>query len=363
MSTVDARFRGGFGRFRLDVDFTAPARGVTALFGPSGCGKTTVLRCVAGLDRMAEGRLTVDGRVWQDARTFIAPHRRPVGYVFQEASLFPHMSVRANLTYGRRRNGTGAKAADFDDVVELLGLTRLLDRSPARLSGGERQRVAVGRALLSGPEVLLMDEPLAALDRFSKNEILPYLERLHDHLAIPVLYVSHDIAEVERLADHMVFLEEGRVAAAGPLAPLLSDPALPFARTPDAAAVIEGEVVGYDPKYGLSTLAVAGGAMVVPGEAGGLGAPRRLRVAASDVGLCRERAPDGLSILNAMEARVKAAEPLGDHQVTVFLGLGADGAGAGLMARITRKSWETLDLRPGSTVVALIKSVALVESA
>lgn len=362
MSTVDARFRGGFGRFELDVEFTAPARGVTALFGPSGCGKTTVLRCVAGLNRMADGWLKVSGRVWQDGGTFIPPHRRPVGYVFQEASLFPHMSVRGNLVYGLKRSPAGSRTPDLDDVIDLLGLTRLLDRSPVRLSGGERQRVAVGRALMSGPEVLLMDEPLAGLDRFSKNDILPYLERLNEHLAIPILYVSHDMAEVERLADHMVVMEEGQVRTAGPLARLLSSPELPFARTLDAAAVVDGKVIGYESAYGLSTIAVDGCTLIVPGDLGGLGAHRRLRIAASDVGLCRERAPEGLSILNAVAARISAAEPLGDHQINVFLGLGRDGGGATLIARITRKSWETLDLSRDSEVIALIKSVALVES-
>lgn len=363
MSMVEARFRGNLGAFRLDVAFSAPASGVTALFGPSGCGKTTVLRCMAGLTHMADGHLAVDGQVWQDGISFVPPHKRAIGYVFQEASLFPHMSVRANLAYGQKRSKPGAGMPDFDDVVDLLGLARLLDRSPARLSGGERQRAAIGRALMSGPEVLLMDEPLAALDRFSKNEILPYLERLHGHLAIPVFYVSHDIAEVERLADQMVVMEAGRVSAIGPLAQLVSDPALPFARTPDAAAVLEGRVAGYDPRYGLSTLAVDGGSLVVPGQVGDLGAPRRLRIAASDVGLCRDRAPEGISILNTLPARVRAAEPMGEYQVNVFLELGSEGGGARLMARITRKSWETLGLAVGSGVVTLIKSVALVDAA
>ena len=193
-------------------------RGVTALFGPSGCGKTTVLRCVAGLQMLRDGYLSIGGEVWQDGAAFRPPYQRSVGYVFQEASLFPHLSVRRNLLYGHRRalrRGTG-EATRFDEVVELLGMQGLLDRSPLRLSGGERQRVAIGRALLSQPRLLLMDEPLAGLDRLSKDEILPYLEALHTALSIPILYVSHDIAEVERLADHLVLMQAGQWSRAGP---------------------------------------------------------------------------------------------------------------------------------------------------
>lgn len=362
MKTIYARFRGILGHFNLDVEFSVPGRGITALFGPSGCGKTVVLRCMAGLTRMDDGDLRIDGQIWQNGRTFVPPHHRPIGYVFQEANLFPHLSVRANLTYGFKRSRQSGNKVDFDEVVALLGLTHLLDRSPQRLSGGERQRAAIGRALMSCPEVLLMDEPLSALDKFSKNEILPYLERLHDYLAVPVLYVSHDITEVERLADHMVLMGDGRVRAAGPLLELLTDPALPFARAPDAAMVIEGKVAAYDPNYSLSTLAVRGGTMLVPGNLGANGKPYRLRVSASDVGLCRVPAPEGLSFLNAHEAWIVAAEPVGSDQVTVFLRLGRGNDGARLMAKITRKSWESLRLKIGDSVIALVKSVALVDA-
>ena len=209
---IRAQFRGTIGKFALDAGFTAPAKGVTALFGPSGCGKTTVLRCIAGLLRI-NGVCEIDGEVWQDENgAFLPTHKRPLGYVFQEASLFQHLSVRRNLLFGaprHDRNGTKGGIV-FDEVVELLGITRLLDRSPRNLSGGERQRVAIGRALLSQPKLLLMDEPLSALDRATKNEILPFLERLRDHLNLPVVYITHDIAEVERLADQMVLMEKGR---------------------------------------------------------------------------------------------------------------------------------------------------------
>src|SRR5918912_425364 len=232
--TIRVAFKGTLGRFVLDASFAVPATGVTALFGPSGCGKTTVLRAVAGLQRLAEGYCAVDGDVWQDGRSFRPTHRRPIGYVFQEASLFPHLSVRRNLLYGAPRAG-GPAEIGFDEVTDLLGLSRLLDRSPRNLSGGERQRVAIGRALLSSPRLLLMDEPLSALDRPTKDEILPFLERLHDRLSLPVLYVSHDMAEIERLADHLVLMRAGRVVAAGPLGDLQSDPSLPLAAARDAA--------------------------------------------------------------------------------------------------------------------------------
>ena len=211
---IEARFTGRLGEFRLDAAFTAPGRGVTGLFGPSGCGKTTLLRCLAGLTRVS-GRLKVGGEVWQDEGVFVAPHRRHAAYVFQDADLFSHLSVRGNLEFGLRRAGAPASAA-FDEVVALLSLEGLLTRSTAKLSGGERQRVAIGRALLSQPRLLLLDEPLAGLDAAAKAEILPYLERLHDTLAIPVIHVSHDLAEIARLADHLIVMQAGRVVASGP---------------------------------------------------------------------------------------------------------------------------------------------------
>ena len=359
---IDARFHGGFGGFALDVGFVAPARGITALFGPSGCGKTTVLRCVAGLQRLADGFFALDGEVWQDGARFLPPHRRPVGYVFQEASLFALLSVRANLLYGHRRTvGRGTpEAIGFDEVVGLLGLDHLLERAPLRLSGGERQRVAIGRALLAQPKLLLMDEPLAALDRFSKDEILPYLERLHSTLSVPVLYVSHDIAEVERLADHLVLLEGGRVTAAGALEDLQADPALPIARMPEAGVTLPATVESFEAAYGLATLALAGGRLLVPGTAEAPGRARRVRIAASDVSLAR--APSaGSTILNVLPARILAAEPQDGVQVMVAVALGAEGRGARLLARVTRKSWDALGLAPGQAVFAQIKGVALVD--
>ena len=201
MNGIEVRFTDELGAFTLDAAFRIPATGVSALFGPSGCGKTMILRCLAGLHRPRDGYLSIAGEIWQDGRRFVKPHKRPVGYVFQDANLFAHLSVRNNLLFGARRLAKNVRSPDFDEIVALLELRDLLDRAPMHLSGGERQRVGIGRALLSAPRLLLMDEPLAALDRTAKNEILPYLNRLHRMLSIPIIYVSHDIAEVERLAE------------------------------------------------------------------------------------------------------------------------------------------------------------------
>lgn len=353
---------GQLGQFSIDTCFAAPSGGITALFGPSGCGKTTVLRCVAGLQQIP-GRIEVDGEVWQDTASgiFLPAHRRRVGYVFQEASLFPHLTVRDNLHYGERRIGPGeARLASFDDIVALLGIAHLLERSPAALSGGERQRVAVGRALLSSPRVLAMDEPLSALDRMTKDEILPYFERLHAELALPILYVSHDLAEIERLADTLVLMREGRVVAAGPLEDLQTDPTLPLLALPDATVVLSSKVVRIDQDFALTELSVGGGRLLVPGRHGAVGETRRLRIAASDVSLARS-APTDSTILNCLPARISSIEAASSEaQLNLILRLGADGAGDRIVARVTRKSAASLGLRVDATVFAQIKSVALV---
>ena len=361
-ATISARYAGTLGRFRLDVAFEAPMRGITALFGPSGCGKTTILRCVAGLNRLP-GRLVVDGDLWQDHATgrFREPYRRPVGYVFQEASLFPHLSARGNLLYGRRR-ALKTGAADeirLDDVVDLLGIAALLDRATGALSGGERQRVALGRALLTQPRLLLMDEPLAALDRMTKEEILPYFEALHASLSIPVFYVSHDISEVERLADHLVLLDAGRVVAAGPLHELLSDTRLPIARSREASTVLETRVGGFDPDDGLTALDVDGETLLVPGRIGEKGGIRRVRIAATDVSLAVDRPPQ-TTIVNIVPVRVKTIEPLDQAQINVVLTIGHRDGGRKLLARVTRRAQRVLGFGPGQDVYAQIKAVSLV---
>lgn len=350
---IEVRFKGGLGGFSLDAAFEVPSRGVTGLFGPSGSGKTSVLRAIAGLQRL-EGYCAVGGDIWQDGKHFRPTHKRPVGYVFQEASLFPHLSVKGNLLYGFTRSAVG-----FDETVELLGLSRLLDRAPANLSGGERQRVAIGRALLSDPKLLLMDEPLSALDRQTKDEILPFLERLHASLALPVLYVSHDISEVERLADHLVLMRAGRVIASGPLGQLQSDPTLPLALSRDAAVSLDAVVEGYDAPYGLASLRVDGGLFLAPSPPVAVGAARRLRIFAGDVSLVRER-PSQTTIVNILPVRILSATESGPHEITAVLGLG-DGSGACLLTRVTRRSWDLLELAEGIDLYAQVKGAALVQ--
>jgi molybdate transport system ATP-binding protein len=357
---IDAAFRGTLGSFRLDAAFQAPASGITGLFGPSGCGKSTVLRCLAGLTRLPRSHCVVDGETWQDETIFLPAWRRPVGYVFQEASLFPHLSVRSNLRYGAKgaTSAEGPRAVGFDEVVDLLGLAGLLDRSPRNLSGGERQRVAIGRALLSRPKLLLMDEPLSALDHLTKDEILPFLERLHERLSLPVIYVSHDMTEIERLADHLVLMQAGRVMGSGKLAEIQSDPHLPLAANRDAAVSFDAIVEDYDETYGLLALRVEGGQLLVPAPPFAKGARHRLRIAASDVSLLAQPQQPS-SILNALPARIVACKPMRENEMIVVVGLGVDGAGARLLSRITRRSWDRLGLVEGRSIWAQIKGVSL----
>jgi len=360
-SVISVRFRGVLGKFEPDVGFEVPMHGITALFGPSGSGKTTVLRCVSGLARLP-GQIVVGGEVWQDGNlVFREPYRRPIGYVFQEPSLFPHLSVRKNLVYGRHHalKAGAPEEIRFDDVVGLMGIGHLLDRATAALSGGERQRVAIGRALLAQPRLLLMDEPLSALDRSNKEEILPYFEALHETLALPILYVSHDISEVERLADTLVLLEQGKVIASGPLADVLADGRLPIARSPEAATVVEASVTGFDSRYGLTEMDVDGEVLLVPGRVGEKGRMRRIRIAAADVSLAPDR-PSRTSILNILPARVKGIHLVDDAQVNIVIGIGHRETGTRLLARISRRACETLGFAPGQEVYAQVKAVSLI---
>ena len=355
MNGVGAHFVLQREGFTLDAAFSAPAVGVTALFGPSGSGKTTLLRCVAGLERAA-GSLYVNGEVWQNGKEFVPTHRRPVGFVFQEASLFPHLSVRANLEYGYKRTRPADRQVHLEQVVEWLGLSRLIGRSdPSSLSGGERQRVAIGRALLTSPRILLMDEPLAALDANSKLDILPYLERLHRKLEIPVLYVSHALDEVVRLADHLVLLQQGRVIACGALSETLSRLDLPTAHLDDAGAMIEAVVAQHDEAYSLTRLDFAGGSLWVGRMAQPPGTRVRARVLARDVSIAMQH-PQGSSITNILEARIDEICDEGADKVVVRMGIGSEHV---LMSRITRRSRDLLDLKVGMQVYAQVKSVAL----
>ncbi|MGO8910754.1 MAG: molybdenum ABC transporter ATP-binding protein [Bradyrhizobium sp.] len=361
---IQATFRGSLGEFPLDASFSVPASGVTAIFGPSGCGKTTVARCLAGLHYLPGSFCAIDGEIWQDPSTFRKAHQRPIGYVFQEANLFSHLSVKRNLLYGAPRDtaALGPDGIAFDEVIELLSLAKLLDRSPQNLSGGERQRVAIGRALLSQPKLLLMDEPLSALDRTTKAEILPFLERLHERLSLPVIYISHDMSEIERLADHLILMQHGHVIGAGPLHVLQSDPALPLAGAREAAISLDAKVEAYDATDGLLTLQVEGGQLLVPAPLVTVGKQQRLRISASDVSLART-APEASSILNILPARIVSKSMLGKGEVIVVLALGTDGGGARLLARITLRSWGLLGLAETMNVFAQVKGVSLVSGA
>ena len=356
---LSGRFRLNYpSGFDLDVGLDLPGRGVSALFGPSGSGKTTILRCIAGLERAPDAFLVVAGDVWQDERRglFVPTFRRPLGYVFQEASLFSHLSVRRNVDYGRRRVAPSERRVALEKAVDLLGIGPLLDRMPDRLSGGERQRVAIARALAASPRLLLMDEPLAALDLQRKGEILPYLERLHGELEIPVIYVSHQPDEVARLADHLVHLARGRVTASGPLTELLTRFDLALAHGDAAGAVIEATVAGHDEAFHLTYLDFAGGRVSVPRVDVGAGTRRRVRVLARDVSLTL--APQtGSSILNILPVRVAGLAEERPGQVIVRL----DAAGTVLLARITAKSVTQLELREGRNVYAQIKGVAMLD--
>ncbi len=318
---IRAEFHNVLGKFTLDTKFEVPAKGVTALFGPSGCGKTTVIRCIAGLIRVKDGYFDIDGEIWQDReRTFIPTYQRPLGYVFQEASLFPHLSVRRNLLFGAPPEKPADRPAiDFDEVVDLLGIRPLLDRSPRNLSGGERQRVGIGRALLTQPKLLLMDEPLSALDRKTKGEILPFIEELRDHFSLPIFYITHDMTEIERLADNVVLLEKGHLVASGKLSELQSNPSLPLATSREAAVTLEGVVTACDPKFGLSSVSVPGAVLIAPPPpaTSAVGESRRLRILASDVSLAHEW-PTSSSTLNVLPARVLTMRPLDRYEVLVI---------------------------------------------
>jgi molybdate transport system ATP-binding protein len=358
MSRIDARFQARLGAFRLDVDLHLPGQGVIALFGHSGSGKTTVLRAIAGLERF-DGTLVVNGDVWQDEKRFLPVHKRPIGYVFQEASLFSHLSVERNLAFGLKRIPAAQRRIGLEQVVEWLGIGHLLSRKPQRLSGGERQRVAIARALLTSPRLLLMDEPLSALDTRSKADILPYLERLHDELSIPVLYVSHSPDEVARLADHLVLMEQGQATAAGPVTEMMTRLDLAIAREQEAESILETTVAEHQPAYHLSRLDFPGGSVMTRMLSAPVGSRQRVRIHARDVSLALS-AHDDSSILNVLPAKILEFAPLTEWQVLVRLGLGPD-ASIPLLARITRRSAEQLALAPGKAVYAQVKSVVLAE--
>jgi molybdate transport system ATP-binding protein len=356
---VRARFKLNHPGFELDVDLDLAGRGVTALFGPSGSGKTSCLRMIAGLERSAPGArvyIAVNGEVWQDDSEdlFVPVHQRALGYVFQDPNLFTHLSVAQNLAYGMTRVAKAQHRVSLDHAIALLGIGPLMERQPGTLSGGERQRVAIARALATSPRILLMDEPLAALDTRRKADILPYLEQLHNELDIPVLYVSHALDEVARLAEHLVLLEAGRVTASGPTNELLTRLDLPLAHGDTAGAVLTVTVLSHDPDDHLTLTSFSGGTLIIPKQAVNPGQSLRIRVQARDVSLTLAR-QTGTSILNILSATVTALSPDNPGQVMVAL----DASGCPLLARVTTRSAHTLGLVPGLALYAQIKGVAI----
>lgn len=354
--TLDISLVHRFGNFAIDVSFQAPD-GITALFGRSGTGKTTVVNAVAGLLRPDRGRIRVNGNVLldTDAGINIPVHARRVGYVFQDARLFPHLNVRQNLLFGARFNPMAGAPSALDQVVELLGIAHLLGRRPGTLSGGEKQRVAIGRALLSAPRILLMDEPLAALDEARKAEILPYLERLRDELDIPILYVSHVVPEVARLATTLVAISDGRVVRHGPAAEVLADPnTFPVLGRQEAGSILVATVVGHDHADGMTELSFSGGRIFTPYFQATPGTTHRVRIRARDIILAL-RPPEDTSALNILPATVRAIGAQEGAIVDVSVRCGA----ADLLARITRRSLTRLDLREGARCYAILKSVAV----
>lgn len=353
--TLSVAVRHRFADFELDVDFQAPA-GITVLFGRSGSGKTTVINSVAGLLKPQTAQITLDGDRLHDsgARQFVPVHKRRLGYVFQEARLFPHLTVAQNLRYGLKLAPPDISGPTVGDVADLLGITALLDRAPHGLSGGERQRVAVGRALLSRPRMLLMDEPLAALDAARKAEILPYLEQLRDQFGLPILYVSHSVAEVARLATTVVVLEKGRVSHVGPAEAVLSDPDLVRQiGVREAGAVLPARVRAHH-EDGLTELEASGGTLFLPRMEAAPGTATRVRILAQDV-ILSKNAPAGLSALNILPVTVVALREGSGPGMVVQLSAGDDK----LLARITRRSADALGLSPGDAAYAVVKSVSI----
>jgi len=356
MQNLKGYFRLQKGDFLLDLNFQAPNKGVTAIFGHSGSGKTTLLRCVAGLERAPQGFFRLNAQYWQDEnrRHFLPTHQRPLAYVFQHASLFSHLSVKRNLDYGFRRIPANQRKVTFSDAVELLGISSLLTRKPKNLSGGERQRVAIARALLTSPQLLLMDEPLAALDVESKSEILPYLERLHTELSMPVLYITHDLSEVMRLADTLLVLSQGKLIGQGALLDVLTRMDLPLMRMDEAGVIIEATVTEHDEIFHLTYLDFCGGQLSIQREDLSLGEKVRVRLKARDVSLALENETQS-SILNIFKAQVLEISETRIGQWMIKL----DIQGTLLLARITKKSGVLLNLKIGMIVYARIKSVAL----
>ncbi|UXM94947.1 molybdenum ABC transporter ATP-binding protein [Bartonella sp. HY329] len=354
--TIEVCVHGKLGTFDLDVAFKAPITGITALFGPSGCGKTSVLRAIAGLNHL-NGKISIGDDIWQDDKQFVPIYKRKIGYVFQEASLFPHLNVRKNLCYAFDKSLTGAKQY-FDEVVDMLNIGHLIDRSPKNLSGGERQRVAIGRALLSSPQVLLMDEPLSALDMATRTEIMPFIERLRDQLKLPIFYITHDINEVERLADTLILMEQGKLLGAGKLQDLQADMSLPLAQQRNAAVNLNAHIDHWDEDSGLCAFSVKGARFFAPLEKTPQSTEMRIRIAANDVSISLQN-PQKTSILNVINAVILSKTSINSHEILVSLSLGDDNQGAHILCRLSRYSWQNLNLKIGMKIFAQVKGIAL----
>lgn len=356
---LTGHIRGHLESFTIDASLNIPEEGITALFGPSGSGKSTILKAIAGLLKLENSSLNVFGEDWQKNHNFLPPHKRPIGYVFQDARLFDHLNVEQNLLFGLKRNKTATSFLPPEEVYELLGLTKMLRRAIQTLSGGEKQRVTIGRALLSSPRLLLMDEPLSALDRQAKDEIISYLEKLKKRLHIPILYVSHDLREIERIADHILLLDQGQVTGEGPLIDILSDPRYPFVSSDEAASIISGTIKAYHATDHLTELNVKGHAFLLPGNIGEVGSRHRVRIAASDVSLAKEK-PSKTTILNVLPVQVHEILTSDEGRVNVTLHLG-DSEPVSLVARISSRSLSSFDFQKGQSVYAQVKGVPIIE--
>ncbi len=339
--------------FILDANFSIPDRGITVVFGPSGSGKTTLLRAIAGLEKSDKGFLKIGDSVWQEGGNFLATHKRQIGYVFQDASLFDHLDVKGNLNFVIKR-AVGLKEDFIESIHNLLEIKSLLNRRTTQLSGGERQRVAIARALLTNPKILLLDEPLSALDMKRKNEILPYLDSIHNDLEIPILYVTHSQSEMSRLADHLLLIEDGHIIGSGPVNDMLTRFDMPLSHGAEAVSIIEAKVVGCEAKFNLMHLEFLGGQFVVPDNGFPVQTKVRIRVVARDVSLTKSKQVD-TSILNIFPATVQETVPEGEAQVMVRLEIKE----TILLACITRKSSYNLRLNKGTKVFVQVKSVAI----
>lgn len=355
MTNLTTDVRVTYPEFSLEVSHVFPGQGITALFGPSGCGKSTLLRVIAGFERSASGRVAFGDEVWLGGRSFLPPHRRGVGYVFQDARLFPHLTVRGNLDYAHKRAADFPARYSFDDVIDVLDLAPLLNRRAPRLSGGEKQRVAIGRTLLARPRLLLMDEPLAALDTRRKGEIMPYIRRLPSAFGVPVIYVTHALEEVTQLCDRIVALSEGHIAATGGVAETLERLDLADVQGRfEAGTVLTGRIVAQDTTLHLSRVDLGGAHVEVPQIGLAAGDEVRLRVRARDVSLALAR-PEGMSIRNILDARLLSIEL---EPATAFAEVLLDVGGQRLRARVTRAAIADLGLSKGQPVVALVKAVS-----